>query len=242
MSLDYKKYNRLKFLRKKYDINVYKNTTLVKFDDYNSKIVEKLIPNGNEITKKYESHFIDIFNKLKNDNVFDYSNLNNITEVIKAINKENGTRDEVLSSSEKPSAVESFSNYINNNKDTFLEDLKKGNIELVDKMTNKYIEEGGYRAKSLASKICKYFCELEYGEYNFFIRDQVVTKMLPAYLKYFDYNGKIPSVSAIEKKDYKDYYDLVNFVYEKSKTKLDKSKFDHLIWYCYKPSCRKKKS
>lgn len=125
--------------------------------------------------------------------------------------------------------IKILAKYISEKKDDFLKRLKSGEISLVDEIT--YLDGFTRREKSLASKVCCFLCELEYKKFNFSINDNVVRRILPYYLKYYD----IPCESKnLDNCSYKEISASIEKIMNKLPEKMTYSEIDRIIWYCYK--------
>lgn len=142
--------------------------------------------------------------------------------IIRCIARANSTR----TSNEN---IKVMAKYIFGKKDAFLNLLKSGDHKLVDEITS----VAGYsrHEKSLASKVCHFLCELEYGKSDFPINDNIVRNMLPYYLNYFKIgcNG-----NKLENSSYQQTTSLISKVKDKLPENLTYSEIDRIIWYCYR--------
>ena len=212
---------------------------LVEINSNNSKIIEYLIINGTDTSKVYvtkaQQYYInnkDINNMVKSLKSYTKSEVNTL---ISLINEDNSTFDKALSTGRDISGIEFFTDFICKDISSFIKCLDKPNDKsIVDKMVEDYKKHGGYNAKSFASKICKYICEFELKKYNFYIRDKIVSSLIPYYLKKYCFPKPIPNFDTIESLSYVDFYSLLDYINSASKSSLNKSEIDHIIWYSYK--------
>lgn len=120
--------------------------------------------------------------------------------------------------------------YILNNRTVFLSRLNRGDVGLVEELAE--IEGLKRREFSLASKICEYLSELEFGKAQYVISDSVVRRILPYYLAYYDIPCK--KGLSVENISYSELVDLIFELLQKIPEKLDCRELDRILWYCYK--------
>ena len=84
---------------------------------------------------------------------------------------------------------------------------------------------------SFASKFCHYACfylfEGDIEQDNYSIYDDVLKKILPRYIKYYE----IPKRDI---GDYREYRKTVDEIIKKAGAGISRNGFDHLLWYYYK--------
>ena len=209
---------------------------LVELTLANVEIVNYWIPRGIPgLAKKYLPHAHDVYNRLSGGtpSAFNFRNRSDVYEVVAQIDKDNGTLD---LSKHYGSAVNAFTDYIINPANNFETRLNGSVItikQLVADLLNNFMSlPVHYKAKSLASKVCKYFHEYRYNNDLFFINDSVVRSILPYYCD--KYGISHPSPSGIEHLSYEDLYDLLDALYAHCPAGMTKSDMDHILWYCYR--------
>ena len=125
--------------------------------------------------------------------------------------------------------------------------LKNPNIDLklVDDLSEaayaKKTNHEGVDDKSLSSKVCKYFAKLIVDD-KYFINDDIVRRVLPYYLKYYNVSTDIDNYKNkrgrinISKISYIKLYEYLTNLKNKADTnnELSKTEFDHILWYCYR--------
>ena len=213
-------------------LHVHMHNGLVELSRTNANIVERSIPSGLyrgrfALAKKYLPNAENTFRSLS-PNVF--TARANLKRVIEQIDKDNGTRDIT-----KPEhAVDTFTDYILDPVNDFLTKLDGTPTEICELVDHLNAAHSYYNAKSLASKVCKYLHEWEYGHDKFFINDKVVRSILPYYLD--AYGIALPGLtkaSDFDSLSYTQLYGLLNSVYSHARG-ITKSEFDHILWYCYR--------
>ena len=133
--------------------------------------------------------------------------------------------------------------YIADSSSDFWSRLEAGDKNLPDELKRQ--SGGGEKGpKSLASKICKYFCELFFEntdkEDNYYINDTVVRRVLPYYLHYYqiEVSPEKNTRSYFEEKiTYAELYDYLEKIRNHNDVKdekLTRSQIDHIMWYCYR--------
>lgn len=120
----------------------------------------------------------------------------------------------------------------------YLKDPVKTDFKLIKKISEKTQATKGRENISFASKFCHYasfyLFEGKPEQDNYSIYDNVLLKILPDYIKYYDLNEKL------EKKDYENYWKIIVKIRESAAKKAKQNKpisrngFDHLLWYYYK--------
>lgn len=100
---------------------------------------------------------------------------------------------------------------------------------------------------SFASKFCHYACfyifEGKDGQDNFSICDSVVAKVLPYYLEYWkikDVDQKKLKFKDKNFEEYREYCKAIDKIIKKSKSKISRNGFDHLLWYYFKDKDKKR--
>lgn len=215
---------------------------IVLLNKHNSDIVEKLIKKDD----LYINFTKMVYDTLKNENggKFPRNDYKSVLALIKIIDIENSTN--VWRFNRE--AVRKMASYISNQKNRFwvrLTEEEEKRKELVNDLVDASYVDGASEARSLASKVCKYIAEHEFKNNNlYYINDSFVRHVLPFYMKY--YNSEDP-VCIVNDIDYatlythlKKLHDKVNETYRGEKP-ISKSRFDHIMWYCYKNSGNTKK-
>ena len=152
----------------------------------------------------------------------DYSH-DEIYGILKRISSANSTR-----TPDKDICV--IAEYILNNRTAFLNHLNSGDVGLVEELAE--IEGLKRREFSLASKICEYLSELEFGKVQYVISDSVIRRILPYYLTYYDISHN--NGLSVENISYSELVDLIFELLQKIPEKLDCRELDRILWYCYK--------
>ena len=154
-----------------------------------------------------------------------------LVDLIRMIDLENHTK--VWDS--KKDQIFLMVDFILDPKNSFWDRLEKGDKDLVDDLKDSAIKKknsaGNEGPRSLASKVCKYFSEYFYDKDNYYINDAVVRHVVPYYYCYYVDKNKIIDV---EKAKYKDLYDVLKEIHDKSCPSLKKSELDHIMWYSYR--------
>ncbi len=222
----------------------FKKSYVVEITKKNSDIIEKHIKenesyNANFTKKIYEYHI------LKNNNSFPLVGeeaKGPLTDLIRMIDLENSTN--IWRYKSKRHYIKNMVKYISDNANDFWDKLNNGNKQLVDLLKKASgCKENSNGPKSLASKICKYFCELFFEDKskqdNYFINDSVVRHVLPYYLNFYGIplqKGK----TNFDNLSYVDIYDYLSSIRDKinkdkkKKDQLTRSEVDHIMWYCYR--------
>lgn len=221
--------------------NVIKNLNLTIKDDFvveitnqNSAIIEQHINdnasyNANFTGKIYEYH------KNKNGGVFPTSGLNAeeaLTDVVRMIDLENSTN--IWRYKSKRPYIKNMVNFMINPESNFWDDLKNGRVDLIDRLLEQSGAKDNSGPKSLASKICKYLCEIMYGLDNYYINDGVVRRVLPYYLNYYGIEMPTRNKTKFDSMSYQDLFNCLEKVKEASKSNLKRTEIDHIMWYCYR--------
>lgn len=217
---------------------------LVLLQDVNAAKVEGLIAYDPNYRPKALRLYESFCRKDKKGNpihsTFDFRNAAHVLAVIQQIDDDNSTFDAAITASGRYplSACQSFCNYICDPTNSFLSELD-GNVATITALVEKMrLSHPYYNAKSLASKVCKYFHEFYYGNDKFFINDKVVRSMLPYYLDYYGVSHSLFTPSA-RNLLYPDLYNYLEQLRNAALTKhggrpLKRSELDHILWYCYK--------
>lgn len=146
--------------------------------------------------------------------------------IIKVIANENSTRT-------PDKAIPHFARFCTAPEYRFTERLQAGDVTLPDDITA-YLKGKGVRSeKSLASKVCRFLNEWQFGKCDYTINDSVVRGVLPYYLAYYGIEGALWRKKKFESLSYAAFYRLFALVREKSEG-LNNHELDHLIWYAYK--------
>ena len=211
---------------------------IVEINANNSKCIEDAIQKDDS----YNLTFYDkIFEFYGGKAGFQKYNREAVLAVIRMIDMENSTNMWRMKGNHRKT-INNMVEYICDKGKHFWEDLNNGCIELVDKLTNAGKGKDGVDGKSLSSKVCKYFNRL-YGKNAYYINDEVVRRVLPYYMKYYD----VKLCGAILPKSHKGKYNINKMSYENLYKCLDalrvkadpggvlsKTEFDHIMWYSYK--------
>lgn len=211
---------------------------IVEINANNSKCIEDAIKEDDS----YNLTFYDkIFNFYGGETGFPKDNREAVLAVIRMIDMENSTNMWRMKGNYR-NTINNMVEYTCEEKNNFWEDLKNGCVELVDKLTKAGKGEDGVDGKSLSSKVCKYFNFL-YGGNAYYINDEVVRRVLPYYMKYYDVKlcgGILPKSHKgkykIDKMSYENLYKCLDALKKKADPGgvLSKTEFDHIMWYSYK--------
>ena len=245
----YKVNKRFFRLKKQWKCGKQKNNDIncdyiVLLNKSNSKIIEEAI--------KKDSGYIQFskriyeYEKIMNNNVFPRDNKQSILALVRMIDIENSTQVWRYDRNALNRMVDFICNSVNN----FWDKLESGDVELVDKLTEaskdpSNVKKRSNGKKSLASKICKYLAEFEYKKYHYYINDSFVRKVVIPYVHYYmskkDYD-EVMEMGAPDSWSYKQLFDVLDKLHKsiecnlKSSQKINRSCFDHIMWYCYKES------
>lgn len=132
--------------------------------------------------------------------------------------------------------------------------LDKGTLDLYERLREKTdlssynnFSQKKYNPRenpSFASKFCHYACfylfEDSDAQDNYPIFDNVVSKALPLYLKYYnlpdgdwyDYKSYREKVKKLQ--DYSFYRQQIDAIIKASEVEISRNAFDHLLWYYFK--------
>ncbi len=199
---------------------------LIKLDEANSQIIERLIVEGIPGSSK---KYVSSPTLYDNVNPEDYKyNRDAVYSWVRNIDKSNGTMDYMRHFS----ACEFYTDWILNEDNNFYSKLD-GNESTVKNLVNEMYNAfagstNGYNAASLASKVCKYLHEKFYGHDKFYINDSVVRSVLPYFLDKYHINANLARM------DYTMLYDLLKRLHQAACPTLSKTEFDHLLWFTYK--------
>lgn len=224
-------------------------TGLVDLTCANSAIIEPIIPMGLRSTatrrilaKRYPPNALNLFNRIKarNGGSFPYRTPDDVREVVRQIDKDNGTNDEKYHDSQ---AIDLITSFIVDSANDFEHriDGRPGLAQaLVDEIRGLidaagFIDHRGkdYRPRSLPSKVCKYFSEYEYGSIPnaFYIDDAVVRECLRHYMRLF-FNIRLTK-ETIDSSTYTQLFDWLSRL-NTLDPGLSKSELDHLLWFPHK--------
>lgn len=212
----------------------------------NSAIVESLIPiglrqhgTGRRLANPYLPNALRVFNerKVATHGVFNFSSHNDVYAVVFQIEQDNSTMDFRFHGGV---GCDFITNYILDPRNDFVRKIAPGTAPaiataLVDDIRNQMVAAGLYDARSLASKVCKYFSEFNSSMTAdvFYIDDSFVRESIPYYLDYLF--GMRVSHSAVEASTYTQLYDWLSLIHTRvTGGALTKSHFDHLLWYIYR--------
>ena len=191
---------------------------MVILNEHNSKIVEDAISSDNNYN---QNKGLESFNNIKDKN---NPTFKEIKLIIDNISSENSTRTD----NESKNAI---TEYIININFHFFEDLKQGNIELVDKILNYLKTKKCSKQKSLASKVVKYLDEWFYKKNDFTINDSVVRNVLPYYA--YKYLNQDLLNTNLDNFSYVNFFKICKEIKEKNQN-LTLNQIDHILWYSYK--------
>lgn len=164
-----------------------------------------------------------------------------IHDIVRMIDIENSTN----AWRYKTNQLDKMVDYMVDPRNGFWDALKKGNIDLVEKLR----KSSGATAqtdgpKSLASKICKYCSEIFYSLDHYYINDKVIRHVLPYYFYYyanqksvkFNLNFSIDKMTEAQfnNASYEDLFKWLDELKSKTCPCLTKNELDHILWYCYR--------
>ena len=224
-------------------------TGLVDLTCANSAIIEPIIPMGLRSTvtrrllaKRYPPHALNLFNAIKarNGGSFPYRSFDDVHEVVRQIDKDNGTNDEKYHDSQATDLITSFIVDSANDFEHRIDGRPGFAQALVDEIRGLidaagFIDHRGkdYRPRSLPSKVCKYFSEFEYGREPdaFYIDDSYVRECIRYYMRLFF--GVRLSKETIDSSTYTQLFDWLSQL-NTLDPGLSKSELDHLLWFPHK--------
>ena len=156
-------------------------------------------------------------------------------EIIKKINDTNSTR---LSNEEQ----EYFANHIASQKDSILERIKQGDVNIVNDLAKAGINANQKRYNfSFASKFCTYISRCAFKECDKFTPyDNVLQKILPYYEWAYCGTQTVYDFRKKNENGYSDYIALIRKIIEYAQKLYGKEgnltlkEFDRLLWYKYK--------
>ena len=176
---------------------------------------------------RYEKSSYEEYYKKLGKRLADYTS-DEVEKIIGYISTSNSTR------SPKESIC-ALSQYIYANLNTFLKKLNDGDITVIEELEN--VKTPRYE-KSLISKICRYLCELEFGEIKFIINDNVVRGILPYYLDFYGVDKRLwtkkGKIIKFDKLSYSQLHNLIEEVRKQAAENLTLRDVDDILWYCYK--------
>lgn len=199
----------------------------------------------NSLDKEYEGSSAYIITKKFYKNTdFDFSDRDNVKELVKALDKENSTH---LSVAE---GIKNTTEKIFSMREGFKERLLCGDPDLVCEIAK---ATKGRNNFSFATKFCSFTCRHAFegtsNQDNYCIYDNVIANILPYYAYIFLGKKYIERTkSNIEKTfkatgDYKGYRQLIDDIIEQSEKetgyKISRADFDSVIWYYYKGGNKK---
>lgn len=223
--------NHIKSLNLKRDK---RDKDVILLNEHNSEEIEKDINNNVNYNGALAELVFDYYVKegkiIKEDKV-PTTDKKALVDLIRMIDLENSTK--VWDS--KKGQIFLMVDFILDSNNNFWNRLEKPDKNLVDDLKDSAIEkknsDGDKGPRSLASKICKYFSKYFYNKDNYYINDTVVRHVAPYYYCYYVNKNKIIDV---EKAKYKDLYDVLKEIHDKSCPSLKKSELDHIMWYPYR--------
>ncbi len=212
------------------------NGYIVALNKHNSDIVEYWIEQDSSyinFTKMVCDNFVR-----QNDGHFPRDDCYAILSMIRIIDIENSTNVWRFNRL----AINNMVDYIMNPNHRFWERLQNGEPELVQELNNSSSTDDG-EVKSLASKVCKYFAEND-PDINstdlFYINDSFVRHVLRFYCA--AYQNVKKTKKEFEQGTYQHLFSVLDELHQfieadlNDENKIDKSRFDHIMWYCYKNS------
>ena len=185
------------------------------------------------------------YEKITHNNTFPREDVDSLTALIRMIDIENSTQ--VWRYDRE--ALKRMVNYVADKKNKFWKRLEKGEPELVDDLTKASKDQSDDSdttngKKSLASKICKYLAEYDLEgkkKYAYYINDSFVRRVIIPYIHYYMPKKEFERVKKMKKPDSWSYAELFeelenlhNHIAEAKN--INRSQFDHIMWYCYKES------
>ena len=185
------------------------------------------------------------YEKITHNNTFPREDVDSLTALIRMIDIENSTQ--VWRYDRE--ALKRMVNYVADKKNKFWKRLEKGEPELVDDLTKASKDQSDDSdttngKKSLASKICKYLAEYDLEgkkKYAYYINDSFVRRVIIPYIHYYMPKNEFERVKKMKKPDSWSYAELFeelenlhNHIAEAKN--INRSQFDHIMWYCYKES------
>lgn len=212
----------------------------------NSDLVEELIPiglrqhgTGRILANPYPPLALAVFNAKKeaNGGMFDFSSYDDVLAVIKQIDTDNSTGDFRF---HHGVACEFITNYILDENNGFINKIAHNAtiaeaVDLVDDIRNKMTNAGLYNARSLVSKVCKYFSEFNssFEADLFYIDDKFVRESIPHYMK--ELFGVDISNQVVNSSSYAQLHNWLTRIHSRvSGGTISKSRLDHLLWYIYR--------
>lgn len=223
-----------------------KGTGLVELSLDNVAIVEAMIQNDSAYLKSADKRAIPQYNKngkvvyagstaywmtqLK-EILVDKKNINKfenvIAEAVCAVDRENSTHLNADGKGRK----ELIARICNLGRKGLLENLKRADHALVEKIAEKTSAIKPRRNLSFASKFCHYACFYLFEGFpeqdNYSICDNIVKKILPRYVEYY-------KLTLRNLECYQEYQKTIDEIIAKSPSKISRNGFDHLLWYYFK--------
>lgn len=193
---------------------------MVKLTKTNSEIVEHELANDISYPQKAKKICEEL---IKRNNDFSSETFNII---IHRIAIENSTRS-------SKNTIDLLTDFALNSENQFLQRVKKGDLTLVDDITDYLFKNNNRRDKSLASKVCRYLNEWLFDKDDFTINDSVVRKVLPYYLAYYKIEKHYWANKNLDKLTYVEFFAIFEKIKEKL-PELTRHELDHLLWYSYK--------
>ena len=209
----------------------------VELNKHNSDLVEYWIQNDPgyiPFTKMVFENYVRV-----NGNHFPRYDRTAVLAAIRIIDIENST----LRWRFNKQAVFNMVDYIVGQNNRFWERLQNGESDLVQDLNEKSSNDDS-EVKSLASKVCKYFAQYDPDISNtdlFYINDSFVRHVLRFYwVAYF--GTRRTNRELLGDDSYQCLYNSLNELHERvldgvdENHRIDKSRLDHIMWYCYKNS------
>lgn len=158
-----------------------------------------------------------------------------IPKVVRSIDRENSTH----LNSDGCGIGEISKRIIALGKDKLIDSLKKGDLEVFEEIQrvtdpnkNGDKKNKGRKNTSFASKFCHYACFFLFEEDElrdkYSIYDNVIVSVLPYYMEMYDVDNS-DSLT-----DYSFYRKVIDSIRGKTKDKISRNGFDHLLWYYHK--------
>ena len=161
-----------------------------------------------------------------------------ITEVIKAIDRDNGTRLSVGKSRDM------ISDWLFKNAKSIVDNLRNRELgfHMIEDIASSLNNARGRENYSFATKFCHYACifwfEGDSEADNYSIYDNIVSNALPKYAERYGViksNGKNYTKKDFNKvANYRVYSNVIDAIIKKSGAAISRNGFDHLLWYANK--------
>ena len=213
------------------------NGYLIKLNKHNSDLVEYWIQNDPGYIPFTEMIFENYVRN--NGGHFPMGDRSAVLAVIRIIDIENST----MRWRFDRQAVFNMLNYIMHAENNFWIRLRNGEPDLVQDLADASSTDDG-DAKSLASKVCKYCAQFDPDINNtdlFYINDSFVRHVLRFYWAAY-FNENKTNEELLGDGSYQVLFHSLRELHEHveedvdENDRIDKSRFDHIMWYCYKNS------